>query len=101
MPTPREVVLENDISGPDGEAVKAGWLVWKMQIIGIAGCPDRWHFRKDHPQPVIIEYKRVGEPCEGRQIKRHRELREAGFQVYVCDTHDQARKALKLGPYAN
>jgi len=96
----REWVVENDISGPDGEAERAGWLVWKMQIIGKRGCPDRWHFRRDHPKPVIIEYKKRGEKPDGIQRKRHDELRGQGYEVHVVVDHDHARKLLKLGAHA-
>lgn len=93
----REWVIENDISGPDGEAEKAGWLVHKMQFIGKRGCPDRWHFRGG--QVVIIEYKKRGEKPDGVQVKRHNELRQAGFKVHVVCEHDDARRLLKLGAY--
>ncbi len=94
----RERVVEDDISGPEGEAEAAGWLVWKMKITGIAGCPDRWHFRRG--ELVIIEYKRVGEDPDGRQVRRANELRGHGFKVHVVRDHDHARRLLSLGQYA-
>lgn len=100
MPVQKEVVLENDISGPGGEAEQAGWLVYKMQFVGRRGCPDRWHFRRDHEKPVIIEYKKRGEKPDGLQVKTHDRLRSQGFKVHIVDTHDDARRILKLGPYA-
>lgn len=99
MPTPREIVLENQISGPGGEAEAAGWLCRKMQYIGRRACPDRWHFRKG--VIVIIEYKRIGCKPDGLQDKEHSRLRNAGFKVHVCYTEDEARRALKLGIYAD
>jgi hypothetical protein len=95
--TPREIVVENDISGPGGEAEKEGWLCYKMQFVGRRGCPDRWHFRRR--EVVIIEYKKRGERPDGLQRKTHDRLRGQGFEVHVCDNHDDARRALKLGIY--
>lgn len=94
----KEIVLEEDISGPGGEAEQAGYLVHKLIIAGKRGSPDRWHFRRGIL--VIIEYKKVGEHLSGNQVKRIKELREAGFTVHVCETHEEARRALKIGPYA-
>jgi len=94
----REAVVEADISGPEGEAVKAGWKVYKMQFIGKRGCPDRWHFRRG--VLVIIEYKKIGEKPDGIQMRRHDELRGQGFEVHVVRDHDHARKLLRLGDYA-
>ncbi len=91
-------VVENDISGPQGEAVKAGWLVWKMQIVGRRGCMDRWHFRDG--VLVIIEYKKVGKDMSANQVKRKEELQRAGFRVHTVDNHDRARKLLRIGRYA-
>jgi hypothetical protein len=94
----KEIVLEEDISGPGGEAEKDGWLVHKLIIAGKRGSPDRWHFKKG--ELVIIEYKKIGESLSGNQVKRIRELREHGHKVHVCETHDEARRALRLGEYA-
>lgn len=94
-----EWAVENDISGPNGEAKAAGWLVWKMEIAGQRGCPDRWHFRKG--VLVIIEYKNATTGrVSGNQKSRRRELEEQGFTVHIVDTHDHARRLLKLGKYA-
>lgn len=98
MPSQREIVLEEDISGPGGEAELAGWLVHKMGIVGKAGCPDRWHWRKG--VLVIIEYKKKNKPLDGRQVKRIDEFQRAGFKVHRIDNHDAARRVLKLGQYA-
>jgi len=97
MPAQKEIVVEEDISGPGGEAEQAGWLVHKMQIIGKRGCPDRWHFRAG--VLVIIEYKKRGKNQDGIQVKRADELRGHGFQVHVVRTHEEARKLLRLGIY--
>jgi len=94
----KECVIEEDISGPEGEAVKAGWVVWKMVIVGRRGCPDRWHFRRG--ELVIIEYKRKGKEPDGVQTKRHNEIRSQGFKVHIVERHDHARKLLRLGEYA-
>lgn len=92
----KELVVELDISGPGGEAEQDGWLVYKMQIVGHRGCPDRWHLKKG--RWVIIEYKKIGEEPDGLQKKRIREMREHGHEVHVCDTHAQARDVLGLPP---
>lgn len=90
----REIVVEEDISGPGGEAERDGWLCHKVKIIGKRGSPDRWHFKRG--RTVLIEYKRIGEVPTGQQNKRHKEFRAAGIEVFVCYTHDEARDALGL-----
>lgn len=91
----REIVVEEDISGPGGEAESDGWLVHKVKIIGKRGAPDRWHFKLG--RTVLIEYKKLGLDATAQQKKRHREFAAAGIECHVCDTHDAARRVLALG----
>lgn len=70
-------------------ARKKGWLAWRMQIIGRNGCPDAFFFRNG--QLVMIEFKRPTKTPNPQQLKRHAELKEQGFHVYVIDTYAKGK----------
>lgn len=73
-----------DVERPVVEFAKdRGWLVYKMEMIGINGCPDRWFFR--NRKLVIVEFKDEGKPLRPQQVRRIRELGEQGFFVHVID----------------
>lgn len=76
----REIVLEED-SVKHAEGL--GWYQRKVVYAGVKGAPDRWFFKKG--VLVIVEFKKIGEGPDGHQVRRHRELRAAGFEVYVID----------------
>lgn len=67
-------------------AESTGWYVKKMQYVGVRGCPDR-HFYK-RGRLLIVEFKKPGGVLDGHQVKRHRELREAGWKVHVIDNYE-------------
>lgn len=76
----REIVIEETVI----EAFEdAGWYQRKVQFVGVKGAPDRWFVRKGMWAP--IEFKKLGEPLSGHQVRRHRELAEHGQRVYVVD----------------
>jgi hypothetical protein len=73
-------------------AYSLGWVCWKMQIVGINGCPDFWFFRESRINPgqfngdiVIIEFKAPEKPRRKNQIRRAEDLERSGRRVYVVD----------------
>jgi hypothetical protein len=66
----------------------AGWYERKVAFIGVRGAPDRWYLRKGMWAPV--EYKRRDKAPDGHQIRRHREMRAHGQEVYVIDSIEDA-----------
>ena len=78
----------NQVQKPVVKHAKAtGWVAWKMKIEGINGCPDYWFFKDGHL--LIMEFKATDKEPNAQQVRRHKELREAGFEVHVID--DPAR----------
>lgn len=77
----------NEIPGVQKPVVRyarsKGWLCWKMEIVGINGCPDYWFFKAG--RTVIIEFKKPGKEPTVQQVRRANELREHGFEVHVID----------------
>lgn len=90
------VVTENHMGGDymlesklESSLVKAirerGGKCWKWVSPGTAGVPDRLCFLPDG-RLVIVEMKAPGEQPRPLQLKRHRELRDLGFEVRVIDS---------------
>lgn len=86
----REIVVEHSSVEL---AEQTGWYVKKMQFIGVRGCPDRWFFKKG--RLLIVEFKKLGRPLDGHQVRRRAELHNAGFRVHVIDTFEDFAKLLK------
>lgn len=76
----REIVLEED---SNTYAERRGWYQRKVIFAGVKGAPDRWYFKCGIL--LIVEFKKLGEPPSIQQLRRHRELRAAGFEVHVID----------------
>lgn len=70
-----------------------GWMVIKIMMCNIDSMPDRLFMRKG--RVIFIEFKKSGESARKKQAKRHREIREHGVEVYVCDSADDAKELLK------
>ena len=89
---------ERDIESKLRDAVKAvGGLCWKFTSPGTSGVPDRIVLM---PQGRIafVETKAPGEVPRKIQLKRHKQLRVLGFQVYVLDDKkDIAELVHKIG----
>lgn len=84
------MALEKDIERRDRDAAKAdGWLVYKVQAVGVRGFPDRF-YAKDG-RIILMEWKRPGGTVDPNQVLRHAELRAAGVEVHVVDSLEQAR----------
>lgn len=66
-----------------------GWLAWKMEIVGINGCPDYFFFRAG--RVVIIEFKKPGKPRRKQQELRAADLAAAGFEAHLVDNVEQGK----------
>lgn len=72
-------------------AKSLGWRPRKMAFVGRRGCPDRW-FKRAEGQLVIIEFKDPNGKLSVAQKREIAWLREAGFNVHVVDSIQQARE---------
>jgi hypothetical protein len=67
-------------------ARERGWVVIKLTAAGrygTSGYPDRLFI--GFGRVFFMEMKATGEECTELQLERHKELRQAGATVYVCD----------------
>ena len=89
---------ERDIENKLGDAVKAvGGLCWKFTSPGTSGVPDRIVLMPKG-RIAFVETKAPGEVPRKIQLKRHKQLRALGFQVYVLDDKkDIAALVHKIG----
>ncbi|NSW93008.1 MAG: VRR-NUC domain-containing protein [Firmicutes bacterium] len=79
-------MLESTIENYLIKAVKKiGGLVWKFVSPGTRGVPDRI-VALPGGRTIYVELKKPGEKPEPLQLKRHRQLRDRGHQVYVIDS---------------
>ena len=83
-------VLESYIEqGAIKRAKECGFICRKVQWIGRRGAPDRLFSRAD-TGPFFVEFKKPGGTLDPHQVREIQRLREAGFQVYVIDSLDDA-----------
>lgn len=73
-----------------------GGLQLKINVQGARGWPDRLFLAPG--RPVFIEFKRVGEKGRPLQEYIHKQLQQRGYEVYVCDTYDDAIAILAAAP---
>lgn len=86
-------IRETEIEQPARDyAVSRGWFADKIMRTGRRGFPD--HFFARQGRVILIEFKRPGEPPKPQQLKRHKELRAHGVEVFVVDNLDDARRIL-------
>lgn len=69
-------------------------LSLKMSIPGWRNWPDQ-QVLIGQGHVFYIEFKRQGEVPRDGQLYRHAKLRSKGYSVYVCDTYEDAVKALE------
>ena len=81
-------------------AERAGYFVRKLSWPGRKGAPDRMFARHDRGI-VFIEFKRPGETARRLQENEHKRMRDAGIEVHVCDTVEDALRVLWLLPGDN
>lgn len=72
-----------------------GFFVRKVRWLGRVGAPDRLFARADRGQ-VWIEFKDEGEEPRGSQVREHGRMREAGFELHVCDNVEDALRILGI-----
>lgn len=74
-------------------AESRGWMQDKIMKTSRGSFPDRWLLRNG--RTILIEFKAPDESPNPKQLKRHREIREHGGEVFVCDNLDDAKRILK------
>lgn len=85
---------ESAIESPAKEyAKKRGWMVVKLMRCDVNGWPDCLFIRRG--VVMFIEFKATGESPEPHQAKRHREIRDQGIAVHVCDSLEEAHVLLR------
>lgn len=70
-----------------------GWFQAKFVSPGKRGVPDRIFIRRG--RVIFIEFKKAGETLRPQQVKRVREMREHGAEVFVCDNLEEAKGVLR------
>ncbi len=63
---------------------KLGVISSKLKVPGQTGFPDRL-FWLPGGKPLLIEFKQPGEDPEPKQLHVHKQLRQLGYTVMVCD----------------
>lgn len=71
-----------------------GHPVIKLNILGRRGWPDRV-FLMPKGRSAYIEFKRVDEKARPLQEFVHKQLRDLGHAVAVCQTFDEAKTFLE------
>lgn len=86
-------IRETEVEGPARDYAKSrGWYTDKIMRTGRKGFPD--HFFARQGRIILIEFKRPLEEPTIQQLKRHKELRAHGVEVFVVDNLDDARRVL-------
>lgn len=86
--------LESELERKGNEfAERRGWFVCKFTSPGLRAVPDRIYGRKG--RVVFIEWKRDGKEPTKQQLKRHKEMREHGMEVYWVDSYERACEILQ------
>lgn len=108
VPIGKRIKSEKKVERPHAVIARAaGWFVDKIMRTAANGFPDRFYARChagdrcEHcgrGRVVLIEWKKKGEEATAQQLKRHRELRAAGLEVYVVDSKMTANKILGIVP---
>lgn len=88
----RENAVENGVVKP---ARLAGFFVRKVAWSGRRGAPDRVFAREDRGT-VWIEFKKPGGKPTMQQALEHQRMRDAGMEVHVCESADEALAILGL-----
>lgn len=75
-------------------ALSRGWFAEKVMRTRRRGFPD-YYFLRDG-RTVLMEFKRSpDEEPTAQQLKRHKEIREHGGEVFVVDTLELAMEILR------
>lgn len=73
-------------------ALSRGWFAEKIKTARRKGFPDYIFIRNG--RVVFIEFKKDGEEPTIQQLRRHREMREHGAEVFVVDNYDDSKRIL-------
>jgi len=88
------MVLEKDIEKKAVAAAKRnGWLSYKFSSPAHRGVPDRLFIKGGNV--VFIEFKRPGGKASKLQELVMQTMRDAGAEVYVCWSVEDAAGALR------
>jgi hypothetical protein len=80
---------EIEIEGPAcAYAESRGWFEIKIERASKNGFPDRFLARRG--RIILVEFKAPKEEPTKQQLKRHRELRGHGVEVFVIDNMNAA-----------
>ncbi len=83
--------LEKEIEGPSIRyARKTGWMVLKLNVMGVRGWPDVLFIGGPPLTVMMIEFKRPGENPRRLQTWTINQLRKRGLMVHVVDSYDGA-----------
>lgn len=74
-------------------AQKNGWWVRKFKSPGKRSAPDRIFAIDGYV--FFVEFKATGETATDLQKHEHEEIRDAGINVYVCDSREQFESILR------
>jgi len=89
---PRKVkkkLLEKDIEGTCVRKAKSrGYWVRKFASPGKRSVPDRI-FKRFGGDGFFVEFKAAGKKPTMNQHAEHQAMRDAGWEVHVCDSVDQ------------
>lgn len=84
----------------------AGWFVDKIMRTSLNSFPDRFYANGspkhrcrtcNRGRVVLIEWKKEGKDATPQQKLRHKQLRNAGVEVYVVSSVDEANTILGIG----
>lgn len=85
--------LEIEIEEPAcAFAEMRGWMQTKFVTPSGRAWPDRIFIRKG--RVIFIEFKRPGEEPTVTQLRRHRQIREHGVEVFWTDNLAEAKRIL-------
>lgn len=90
-PDPLESALQADIL--DFAEIR-GWWAIKVESRSKRGVPDVYALRRGRHVWIEVKRNEETEPFE-QQLKRHREIRAQGGEVYVVGSLDRAREILR------
>lgn len=86
-------LIESDIQGDAYDfAISRGWFAEKIEKARRKGFPDYIYIRRG--RVIFIEFKKPGEEPNAQQLKRHKEMRDHGAEVFVVDTLEEAKRIL-------
>lgn len=86
----REIEVERPASA---YAESRGWFEVKIEKASKRAFPDRFYARNG--RIILVEYKAPGEKPGPQQIRRHKELRQHGVEVFVIDNLKDAHELFR------